>query len=256
MQYEKELGVLKSAINDAYKTYCKKDFKVLDKGAFDLVTEVDLNMEKSISASILKEFPSDKILGEEFSGNTVPSGRTWTIDPIDGTINFAHHSPFCGVQCALLVDGEIVVSVIYLPYFNEWYTAIKNGGAFLNGKPISVHKVSCSGAIIAFGDFSRKLVGLAERQYGAIGKLYKKVLRVRMFGASCLDFSSIASGRVHGVVLTTRNLWDIAPGALLVTEAGGAVKNVYGGEYRAGDDGIVAAATEELVDMIVDAMRD
>lgn len=255
MQYEKELRILKSAIKTTYQSVGKGDFRVLDKGAFDLVTEVDFNMEKSISEEILNHFPTDKILGEEFSGGVVPSGRTWTIDPIDGTINFAHHSPLFGVQCSLLVDGEVVVAVIYLPYLNECYTAVKGGGTLLNDKPIKVHKTDCEGAIIAFGDFSRKLVGLAENQYAAIGKLYKKILRVRMFGASSIDFSAIACGRIHGVVLTTKNLWDIAPGLLLVKEAGGVVKNLYGKEFKVGDDGVVAASTEQLVDLIVDAMK-
>lgn len=255
MQYDKELQVLKAAIKNAYQSVDKGDFRVLDKGAFDLVTEVDFNMEKSISKEILNHFPTDKILGEEFSGELIPSGRTWTIDPIDGTVNFAYQWHLFGVQCSLMVDGEIVVSVIYLPDFNEWFTAEKGKGAYLNGKPISVHKVAAESAIFAFGDFSRKLVNLATKQYEAIGKLYKKVLRVRMFGASSVDCSSVACGRIHGVVLPTKNIWDIAPGVLLVKEAGGVVKNLFGQDYKFGDEGVILTASEELLQTFLWALN-
>lgn len=256
MAYERELKVLRSAIEKAFNKFGDANFSINQKAPFDLVTDVDLKMEKSISADILKEFPTDKILGEEFSGDLLPSGRTWTIDPIDGTINFAHASKHYGVQCALFDGEEVVVSIIYLPESDEWFTAEKGKGAYLNGKKITVSKVSEEKAIFSFGDFSRKHVDYAQKQSRAVDRLYKRILRVRMFGASSIDYAFLACGRTHGMMLVTKNLWDLAPGMLLVKEAGGVVKSIYGKEFKVGDCGVVAAATEQLVDVLLTAIND
>lgn len=256
MGYTKELEFIVNQIKSAYNKFGRAEFTISQKASFDLVTDIDKAIEKEISNAIKKEFPTDIILGEEFSEGVIPSGRTWTIDPIDGTVNFAHASKFYGVQCSLIDNGEVVLGVIYLPHFEEWFTAEIGKGSFCNGKKISVQKAPKEQAIFSFGDFSRKLPHLADKQYCAVGKLYKNIMRVRMFGGSCLDFSSIACGRIHGTVIITRNLWDLLPGIIIVKEAGGVVKNIYGKDYCLGDDGVIATSNIELNDLLVSAIND
>ena len=120
MSFEKELKFLAEVMKKAYQSCAGIDYRVTQKTQFDLVTDIDLAMERYISEQIRISFPEDKILGEEFTSNTALSGRVWTIDPVDGTCNMAGGLKLYGVQCSLIIDAEPVVSTVYLPHFDEW----------------------------------------------------------------------------------------------------------------------------------------
>ena len=131
MDFQKELSFITDCIRQAFARFgaCgPKD--VRQKSAFDLVTEVDVNIERYITQQILSVFPGDQIHAEELSSSQAITGRTWVIDPIDGTCNFAHNIPMFGIQGALFSDGVPKLAVIYLPFPDEMYTATEGQGCF------------------------------------------------------------------------------------------------------------------------------
>lgn len=246
---KKELAFLSRIVKEAWKVCGGADLHTHAKGTFDLVTDVDFAMEKFISSAIESEFGGDCVVGEELNPlRELPAGRSWTVDPIDGTVNMAHGLPLFGVQCAFCIDGTPLASVIFLPRFDELYTALKGGGVRLNGEAVSVSKAPLRDAVVSVGDYSHRTAAHAERQAQLVGKVYDKVAKLRHFGAASVDFSWFAAGRTNGFVMFTRNLWDLVPGVLMSEEAGGVVRSVNGGKYDFSEEGVVVAATEEIAD--------
>src|ERR1700675_4801703 len=117
----------------------KNDVRIAKKGTIDLVTEVDLAVERMFRALVAERFPDHQVLAEEMGGAaTAPAGPCWVFDPIDGTTNFAHGLPIFCSSLALEIDGHAVVAAVYDPTRRELFTAEKGGGAFLNGRPLRV----------------------------------------------------------------------------------------------------------------------
>ena len=257
MKYSVEKEFIISQMLNAYsKSIADGLTKIEQKSAFDLVTNVDKEVEVEISAAIKKQFPTDNIHGEETSGNQQISGRTWTIDPIDGTCNMASAIPLYGVQCSLFDDDDVVLSAIYLPHWNYLLYAIKGQGCYLNDKRVYVKKDnSVTNAIVSFGDYPHAKHKMALRQHKAVARLYPQIAKIRMFGAACIDFALVAAGKTDGTVVITKNLWDIAPGILLCREAGAIVTNLEGKPYCFGDEGVVCCANEVLSQMISTAFK-
>ncbi len=254
MRYEKELNFLKTQMAAAYEKYANAERTVVQKRAFDLVTDLDLNIEKYLTPEIKKAFPCDTVLGEEFSSAAQRQGRVWSLDPIDGTCNMANGAKLYGVQAALIENDETVVGVVYLPHFGEWYYAVKGEGAWCNGERIRVNDgVELQNALVSVGDYPHRNTELARIEHDAIRMIFPKIAKMRMFGGACMDFAFTASGKTHACVIITRNVWDIAPGLLLCQEAGALVCNLKGEAYRFGDDGVIAAANKQVFDVVKDS---
>ena len=255
--YTKELNFITEKIKEAYGLYAVSGPQdVRSKSAFDLVTEVDVNIEKFLTDAILAAFPGDKIHAEEMSSTQEITGRTWVIDPIDGTNNFAHDIPTFGIQCCLFDGGEPRMAVIWLPCQDELYTAIEGQGCYLNGKKVTVDKtVTADTAVISIGDFTHKSDRLAALQYKAVGYLYPRVAKLRMYGAASVDYAWFVSGRLAATIFTTRNLWDIAPGILLSREAGAILMGLDGKPYDYSKEGIMLAANEEIAKLMQNAFN-
>ena len=255
--YTKELNFITEKIKEAYGLYAVSGPQdVRSKSAFDLVTEVDVNIEKFLTDAILAAFPGDKIHAEEMSSTQEITGRTWVIDPIDGTNNFAHDIPTFGIQCCLFDGGEPRMAVIWLPCQDELYTAIEGQGCYLNGKKVTVDKtVTADTAVISIGDFTHKSDRLAALQYKAVGYLYPRVAKLRMYGAASVDYAWFVSGRLAATIFTTRNLWDIAPGILLSREAGAILMGLDGKPYDYSKEGIMLAANEDIAKLMQDAFN-
>lgn len=256
MKYETELNFIKEQMRLAFEKFGNDGFHTSQKSTFDLVTDIDINIEKFLSSAIRAKFPKDRILGEEFSSSERLDGRTWTIDPIDGTCNMANGSKLYGMQCSLICDGTISLAVVYLPHFNEWIYATEGSGCYCNGVKITVASdVAVNNAIISYGDYPHtKNSYAADAQHAAIKILYGQIAKIRMFGAACMDFSFVAQGRSHGTVVITRNIWDIAPGILLCREAGAIVSNLNGLDYKLGDNGVMVAANAEIFNLMRKSM--
>lgn len=251
MNYTRELEFITEKIKYAYSSLTEGERKVQQKSQFDLVTDLDVNIEKYLSSEILKEFPTDSIHGEETAPTQALQGRTWVIDPIDGTCNMARSIFLHGVQCALFVDDKAVMGVIYLPHTGELFYAIDGCGAYCNGQKIHVNSsVALNNAIASIGDYSHNDGAIAAAQHKCMGYLYPRIAKIRMFGAACFDFAYVANGKTDCTVVITANLWDIAPGVVICREAGAIITNLEGEPYKFGDSGAVASANEEIAELI------
>ena len=255
MNYQSELTFITAKIREAYTRFAASGPEtVRSKSAFDLVTEVDVNIEQFLTEGIKSAFPDDKIHGEELSSDQSITGRTWVIDPIDGTSNFANGIPTYGIQCCLFDGGQPRMAVIFLPCQEEMYTAVEGEGCFLNGKQVFVNKaITADNAVICIGDFTHKCDRLAAMQYQAVGYLYPRVAKLRMYGAASVDYAFFVSGRLAATVFTTRNLWDIAPGILMSKEAGAILLGLDGEPYDFTKEGIMLACNEEIATLMTDA---
>ena len=251
--YQKELELIVRAMKEAY--YAHGGFsRVSDKDGFDLVTDADENIEAYLLKQIHEHFPEDRILSEETGSKTKIEGRTWTVDPIDGTVNMAKGIPLFGIQCSLFDGGECVMSAIWLPVFDECYTAVKGKGAFCNGEPLHVKPCEANRAMVSFGDFSHKRIDDFTDQHRMLYLLSTHVAKIRMFGSAAVDLAAVASGVTNATVIFTRNQWDLAPGILLCREAGAVVTDQEGKEYTLESRGVVAAADKELADLIKECL--
>lgn len=257
MDYIFEKNFIAENVCKAFEKYGKSgNFVKTQKSRFDLVTDVDKNIENYLKEAIYAAFPNDRIISEETLSLEKIAGRTWIIDPIDGTCNMAHGLKLYGVQCALVDNGEIVMSYIYLPWLNEEYYALAGCGAYLNGNRISVSaETELENSIVSFGDYSHKADEYAVRQHRAIGVLYPVIAKIRMFGAACHDFTFMAGGKIDATVVLTNNLWDICAGVLLCREAGAILTNLEGEPYSFGDFGVVASSNAALHKGIIEAFK-
>jgi len=136
------------------------------------------------------------------------------------------------------------MSVIYIPYLGEIYFAIRNFGSFLNGQKIFVSNRPIEQCVVSFGDYPHNNESICQHEL--IKNLYNKIAKVRFFGAACIDFSFIASGRTDAVVIGTRKPWDIKPGLLLASEAGAVITNLYGEKHTNNDYFTVISSTSEI----------
>lgn len=254
-EYSEELEFIVEVITSGYTRYKgQKIDDCVNKSEFDLVTSVDIEMEKYIISKIRDKYPEDVIHSEEFNYSADIRKRTWTIDPIDGTVNMACSVPLFGIQCSLLDNAEPVVGVIYLPFLNEVYTACKGQGAFLNGEKIAVAHRDLKHCVVSFGDFPHSREEDSQIEKKIIYKLSSCISKIRMFGAASIDFAFLAAGRTSATVLFTKNKWDIVPGIVICKEAGAIIKSLEG-EYSFDDNVIVAASDDTIYKAIVNSSR-
>ncbi len=239
-----ELAIVAAkAAGQIQTNYLGRDLSIESKSVeSDLVTIVDAECEQVIRQTILDAFPSHQILGEE-GGSVGSSEYVWIVDPLDGTVNYAHGFPFYCVSIALEHDGERVVGVVYDPVRKELFHACRNGGAFLNDQKIKVSsQASLTGrAMLATGfpyDTSTALLALEVfKRFLSLG------LPIRRPGAAALDLCYVACGRIDGFFEYKLNAWDCAAGILIIEEAGGQISNFSGSRYEYADKKIVASNT-------------
>jgi myo-inositol-1(or 4)-monophosphatase len=197
--------------------------KINKKGAIDLVTEADTGSEKIIIETIRKKFPDHSILAEESGLDKGNSESKWIIDPLDGTTNFTHKLGLFAISIAFASKGQIVVGVVLNPLAGELFTAIKDSGAALNGRPInvsSVHKVSESLLVTGFPYNHQEIFqALMTRFAGCL----RASQGVRRLGSAALDLCFVACGRFEGFWEQNLNPWDTAAGTLIAQEAGAVI---------------------------------
>ncbi|GEM47359.1 inositol monophosphatase family protein [Deinococcus cellulosilyticus] len=215
--------------------YRDQDFGVSSKSNFsDLVTIVDKKSEEKIREVILGQFPDHAILGEEMGQNR-EAEHLWVVDPLDGTVNYAHGFPFSCVSIGLEIGGVRSVGVVFDPNRSELFTAIRGQGAFLNGRRIQVSSTPdlMSPALLATGfpyDVASDPTNLEK-----FSRFLKLGLPVRRPGAAALDISYVACGRLDGFWEYKLNPWDVSAALLILEEAGGAFSAMSGEAFRYGD---------------------
>lgn len=233
----------------------REDVQVDKKGAIDLVTEVDLAVERMFRDLITERFPDHQVLAEELGGSAVvPAGPCWVFDPIDGTTNFAHGIPIFCASLALEIDGVPELAAVFDPNRQELFTAERGGGAFLNGRPLHVSgAASLLDAVLVTG-FPYDVHARVDEIVGLFGAFVGRARAVRRLGSAAIDLCYVAAGRMDGFWETDLKAWDIAGGALIVSEAGGRVTSVEGTPFasRGGD---VLASNGHLHDAMLDVVR-
>ncbi len=212
--------------------YHNKDFIIESKEIIsNLVTEVDKKSESKIIEIIKNNFPDDSILSEEIGSIEAGSNCKWIIDPIDGTINYAHGIPLFCVSIGIEKDGEIIMGLVYNPLSGEKFFAEKNKGAFLNEKKISVtNEKNLRKALLVTGfpyDSSRN----PNKPVDVFGRFVMLDIPIRRLGSAALDLCWTACGRFDGFWEYNLNPWDTAAGFLILKEAGGKVTDFNGKDY-------------------------
>lgn len=210
------------------------------EGRHNLVTEYDHKAENTIISCIHQEFPAHNFLAEESGITGDASSVRWIIDPLDGTVNFAHAIPIFCVSIAAEVDGEIVCGVIYQPLLNELFTALKGGGAYLNGIPLQVSRTAALHDAILVTGFPYNVSSNPDNCIDHFSSFLRVGIPIRRLGSAALDLAYTAAGRFDGFWEARLNPWDVAAGLLLVREAGGRVTDYDGREYQLGNGRIVA----------------
>jgi myo-inositol-1(or 4)-monophosphatase len=208
------------------------------KGAIDLVTEVDVAIEQSFRSLIRGRFPDHAVLAEEFGGDdAVVSGPCWVFDPIDGTTNFAHGLPIFCASIALEIDGVAEVAAVFDPMRRELFTAERGHGARLNGLPIRVSSAERLVDALLVTGFPYNVHDRVDEIVGLFARFVGQARAVRRLGSAALDLCYVAAGRMDAFWERDLKPWDVAGGALIVTEAGGTVTAMSGAAFssRAGN---------------------
>jgi myo-inositol-1(or 4)-monophosphatase len=200
-------------------------------GITDLVTDVDRASENIIVGKIRGSFPDHSVLAEEGGESGASHGSyTWVIDPLDGTVNYAHGFPFFCVSIGVIAEGVGQIGVVYDPVAGEMFSAARSEGAFLNDKKISVSGISdVKSALVGTGfaySVDKRIENLAFFE-----RVIERAQAVRRPGAAALDLCYVASGRLDGFWEMNLSPWDTAAGHLIVAEAGGKVSMMDLREY-------------------------
>jgi myo-inositol-1(or 4)-monophosphatase len=227
---------------------------VSTKGPLDYVTEIDKRCENLITDAIRKNFPDHHIMAEETANEGLQSGYTWVIDPLDGTTNFIHGFPFVAVSIALCLDKKPVVGYVLDPVRKELFSAQKGRGAWLNGARIAPRpRVELDRALVATG-FPFRVKEHMDPYLASFKSIALRVSGVRRAGAAALDLACLAAGRVDGFWEIGLKAWDIAAGALLVTEAGGSISD-FNGEDNYLFNGNVTAGFEPVYGLLLEEVK-
>lgn len=216
-------------------------FRVDKKGAIDLVTEVDVEVERMFRALVSERFPDHQVLAEELGGQAqVPKGPCWVFDPIDGTTNFTHGLPIFCASLALEIDGVAEVAAVYDPTRKELFTAERGGGAFLNGQPLRVSSTTRMVDAMLVTGFPYDVHSRIEEIVGLFAQFVGRARAVRRLGSAAIDLCYIAAGRMDGFWERDLKPWDIAGGALIVEEAGGRITNMDGRPFASRGQDVLA----------------
>lgn len=207
---------------------------VESKGANDFVTKVDRASEQRIIDGLRKRYPDHSFLGEEnglVEGQGEGKDYVWVIDPLDGTTNFIHGVPHFALSIALRIKGQLEVAVVLDPIRKEEFTAARGRGAQLNGRRIRVtNRTRLEGALLATGfPFRPDQNRIFDAYINMFSDFAKATAGIRRAGAASLDLAYVAAGRYDGFWEFGLSEWDVAGGALLVTEAGGLIGDMKGG---------------------------
>lgn len=223
------------------RRHFRSPFDIKKKGAIDLVTEIDIAVEREFRATIAARFPGHDVLGEEAGSTNPNASHRWIIDPIDGTTNYVHGLALFCVSIALEIDGVLSVGVVYDPMADELFTAERGEGARLNGQRIHVTKTADLGDALLCTGFPYSVREKPGHLIYGFAEFMRQSRAVRRLGSAALDLCYTAAGRFDAFYEESLQSWDIAAGALLVEEAGGRVTGTRGEPFTAHAGHVVAS---------------
>ncbi len=217
-----EAGQIMLSAKDISNTVSEKD------GAANLVTKYDIKVQKFLQEKLLTLCPNAHFMGEEDTKKeTILNGRTFIVDPIDGTANFVRHMDASAISVALLQDNEVIIGATYNPYRDQFFYAEKGKGSTCNQKPIHVSCASLSESIVSFGT-SPYYKELHAKTFELGYKLISTGLDVRRSGSAVIDFCETAQGHLDLFFELKLSPWDYAASSLIITEAGGFISQMDG----------------------------
>lgn len=225
--------------------YAQKGFSVHSKGqAINLVTEADLRSEEAIIQTIRTKFPEHQILSEEQGLQEIPQHPIkWIIDPLDGTINFAHGFPMYNVSIGVEYQGTCVIGIIYDPTRDELFHGQQGRGATLNGAPIQVSTTPKLAEALLVTGFAYDIHTATDNNLKEFCAFTLRARGMRRTGTAAIDLCYIACGRLDGFWELQLNPWDTAAGKVIVEEAGGKITNYAGAPYSIYGKTILATNT-------------
>lgn len=227
--------------------------------AMDIVTEVDKRNEDVIRATVLARYPEHEFLGEESADTSPKSDRNdvvrWIVDPIDGTVNYAHGLPIWCVSVGVEVNGRVECGAIYNPSVGEMFTAQRGHGSYLNGKRLHVSLQTNPAQSLFVTGFPYNVNEDPEHVIEQFVKFLRQGLLVRRLGSAALDLAYVAAGRFDGFWEIGLSPWDTSAGQLMVREAGGRVTHYDGTDYDVYRKSIVATSGIHH-DMIMSRIND
>jgi len=232
-----------------------KDHQVNYKGVIDLVTEVDHQSEAYLLGEVQRDFPDHHIFSEESGVIKGDDEHIWYIDPLDGTVNYAHHIPIFCVSIAYASHGMTTLGAVYDPMRDEMFTAERGQGAYLNGRRLHVSSTTELQKSLLVTGFPYDAWNTRQDNFANFIKFGKLTQGVRRFGSAALDLSYVGAGRFDGFWELALNPWDVAAGGLICEEAGARVTNVDGGEDYISPPQSVLATTPGIHARMLDELK-
>ncbi len=230
---------------DAIMSFYRGDLvierKNVGQSAIDIVTNADRASEELILAALRASFPDHDIVTEETALEMRGSRWKWFVDPLDGTVNFAHGYPVFSVSVALAEDDEVVAGMVCDPLRKESFSAVRGGGAFLNGRPIRASSAERLDRSIVATGFPYDRAVSPENNVAEFSMVVTRVQGIRRGGSAALDLAYVAAGRLDGFWELKLKPWDMAAGMLLVEEAGGRVTDRFGRNADVYTNSVVAS---------------
>jgi myo-inositol-1(or 4)-monophosphatase len=206
----------------------EQEHQVDYKGTIDLVTEVDHQSEELLLGEIQRLFPGHRIVSEEIGLVPGHAGDQWYVDPLDGTVNYAHGIPIFCVSIAYAQDGIVTLGVVYDPMRDELFAAEVSRGARLNGHSLRVSKATELQRSLLVTGFPYDAWSTPRNNLEYFGLFSKISQGVRRLGSAALDLCYLAAGRFEGYWELSLSPWDVAAGGLVALEAGATVTNIHG----------------------------
>lgn len=213
------------------------------KGVIDLVTEADHASEDFLLGEIRRRWPDSTILSEESGLATGSAQGSWFVDPLDGTVNYAHGIPIFCVSIAYAEAGRVKLGVVYDPMRDEMFSAGRGAGAHLNGEPIRVSAATELQKSLLVTGFPYDAWNTERDNFDNFVRMSKLTQGVRRLGSAAIDASWVGAGRFDGFWEISLNAWDIAAGGLIAEEAGARVTDIRNRpDYLTAPQSVVAAA--------------
>jgi myo-inositol-1(or 4)-monophosphatase len=250
------IGAARKAARSLKRDYGEvANLQVSLKGPANFVSAADHRAEEILRTELLKARPGYGFLGEE-GGNSEGTDKThtWVVDPLDGTTNFLHGIPHFAISIGLVREGVPIAGLIHNPANDEFYTAERGKGAFLNDRRIRVAaRRQLSEAVVCCGlpHLGRGDLALFRREFAVV---QEKVAGLRRLGAAALDLAYVAAGRFDCFWERNLSAWDIAAGVLIVRESGGFVTDLNDKE-RTIENGDIIAGNEHMHRQVLDLIR-
>lgn len=192
------------------------------EGHSNYVTEADLASQQYLLERLAPLLPETHFFAEEQEQNVMEPGFNWVIDPIDGTTNFMRGHRHSAISVGLVRDGEAVLGLVYNPYAEELFSAVRGEGAYLNGERLRVSGLPLESGLVVFGTspYYRELL---DETFDAVREIFRRCGDIRRSGSAALDLCDVAAGRCDGFYEGRLSPWDYAASAVILEEAGGKI---------------------------------